>query len=95
MLTFKEWQAISAVIGVVLAVLGWLMFWLRMRYGGDPEGDRPQGKAKTAPAWQGRPLSPAEWKALQDKGVSEEEIAKVDKAARWAGRSADDEPKAT
>jgi len=37
--TFKEWQAISAVIGFVLVVLGWMMVWLR--WAGQPAGAKP------------------------------------------------------
>ncbi len=94
MMTFEEWKPISAVIGVVLGLLGLMMLWLRNRYGGDPQGERPQREAKRSPDWHGRPLSPAEWEALRQKGMTEAEIAQVDRAARWAGRSDADPPPA-
>lgn len=86
MLTRYEFIATVIVIAAVIVGLGVMMLWLYLRYHGDPNGYRPQQKAKKPPRWRGRPLSPAEWQALRERGMSEVEIAEVDKAARWAGR---------
>jgi hypothetical protein len=85
----KQLAALASLLGLVT---GLVWYWLKKRYGGDPEGYRPQQEAKRSPDWKGRPLSPAEWEALRKKGMSEREIAQVDKAARWAGRSEEDDP---
>jgi hypothetical protein len=95
MLTDAEVKQLTALAGLLGLLTGVIWYWLKKRYGGDPEGDRPQRAAKKTPVWQGRALSPAEWEALRERGMSEEEIAEVDKAARWAGKPAGDKPPTT
>lgn len=87
----KQLVALASVLGLLT---GLMMYWLKKRFGGDTEGDRPQREAKKPPKWEGRGLSPAEWEALRQKGMSEGEIAKLDKAARWPGGAAGDDPPA-
>lgn len=79
-------KALATLAGLVGRAMGLMMYWPKKRYGGDPEGPRAEQETKKTCTWRGTPPSPTEWESLRQKGMSEEQIAEVDKAAQWAGR---------